>query len=63
MKKDKAFFFIAAESQRADQVFPYTGVDREGQAGGVLVAPFLEDNVFLRMDFNLDPENSIMTRD
>ncbi|UCF67849.1 MAG: TonB-dependent receptor, partial [Acidobacteriota bacterium] len=62
LKKDRAFYFVSFERQRADDAIPYTGIDRDGIAGGVLQAPFESDNVFLRTDFHLSPSNLLMLR-
>ena len=51
-EKDRSFYFLAYEHQRSDEVTPYTGVDRSGVAGGWVVAPSRDDNLFLRTDFN-----------
>src|SRR5262245_40373839 len=62
LKLDKAFYFVAYEHQQADEIDPYTGVDRNGVAGGFLVAPTRDDNLFLRTDFNLDASKLLMVR-
>jgi hypothetical protein len=62
MAEDKAFYFLAYEHQQGDSILPYTGIERYGQAGGWLVSPDRSDNMFLRMDFNLDQDNMLMFR-
>jgi hypothetical protein len=61
-KKDRAFYIAAYEHQSEDQVVPFTGVTRDGTAGGWVVAPNHDDNVFLRTDFNLSDSNFLMLR-
>lgn len=60
--KDKAFWFVAYEHQGADEVTPYTGVDRTGIAGGRTTGSSRDDNFFFRTDFNLDARNFLMVR-
>jgi hypothetical protein len=62
MKKDKAFYFLAYEHQAADDITPYTGIDRNGIPGGWVIAPNRSDSVFLRTDYNLGPSNFMMVR-
>ena len=62
IRRDRAFYFAAIEHQAADDVVPYTGVDRDGVQGGRVLAPQGDDNVFLRTDFQLDPATSLMVR-
>ena len=61
-KKDVATWFAAFEHQQADEVTPYTGVDRHGVEGGWMMAPTRDDNLFLRTDFNLTPSSFLMAR-
>ena len=62
LRRDRAFYFLAYEHQRSDEVVPYVGIDRDGRPGGTLVAPSGDDNLFLRGDFNLSPSNTLMLR-
>ncbi len=62
IKKDKAFYFVAFEHQSADEVTPFTGVERDGTAGGVVIAPNRSDDLFARFDVNLDASNFLMVR-
>jgi len=62
MKKDKAFYFLAYEHQAADDITPYTGVDRYGVPGGWIIAPNRSDSLFLRTDYNLGSRNFMMVR-
>jgi hypothetical protein len=62
LKKDKAFLFTSYEHQRMDDVVGFTGVGREGVAGGTLRAPVISDNFSIRGDFNLAPKHTLMTR-
>lgn len=62
LKKDRAFFFAAYEHKNADVVIPFTGVDRDGSEGGLLVAPVRDDSLFARFDFNLSDDKSWMVR-
>jgi len=61
-KKDVATWFAAFEHQQGDEVTPYTGVDRNGIAGGWMLAPGRDDNLFVRTDFNLGPSSFLMAR-
>jgi hypothetical protein len=60
--EDRAFYFAAYEHRESDDLVGYTGVDRTGQAGGRLVAPFVDDSLFLRTDFNLGSASTLMVR-
>jgi len=61
-KRDKAFYFFAFEHQDSDDVIGYTGIDQNGSPGGRFSAPGQGDNIFLRTDFNLSPNNRLMLR-
>lgn len=61
-KKDRAFYFLAYERQDARTPVPYTGVDRDGSAGGRLDAASDSDNLFFRTDFNLTDRQLLMLR-
>jgi len=61
-EEDKAFYFLAYEHQESDDILAYTGTDRLGIPGGWMVGPSASDNLFFRMDFNLDANNSLMVR-
>jgi len=62
LRRDRAAFFLAYEHQQADEVTPYTGVGRDGVAGGWVKAPSRDDNIFLRTDFNLGAGQFLMAR-
>jgi hypothetical protein len=62
IRKDKAFYFVAYEHQESDNLIPFTGIDRDGIAGGRLIAPSDSNNVFARFDFNLAGNSSLMVR-
>ena len=62
LQKDRAFYFAAYEHQESNEIVPYTGVTQNGVAGGWMVAPSHDDNVFLRTDFNLTPRQTLMVR-
>jgi hypothetical protein len=62
IREDRAFYFAAYERQREDRVVPYVGTGRNGAAGGFVIAPAADDNIFLRTDFNLSPSQSLMVR-
>jgi hypothetical protein len=61
-RRDKAFYFAAFEHQSADDLVPYTGIDRRGVAGGRFVAPSEDDSLFLRTDFHLGERHTLMLR-
>ena len=62
LRRDKAFWYLAYEHQQADEVVPWTGVARDGVAGGYVQAPRRDDNVFLRADVNLGVGHTLMLR-
>ncbi len=62
LHEDKAFYFAAYERSREDRVAPWVGVDRNGNAGGTVLAPQEDDNLFLRTDFNLSSAQFLMVR-
>jgi len=62
LRRDKAFYYLAYERQRDDSVVPFTGVGRDGLAGGLVVEPNRDDNFFLRTDFNLAGSQTLMLR-
>ncbi|HEV8701552.1 MAG TPA: carboxypeptidase regulatory-like domain-containing protein [Candidatus Polarisedimenticolia bacterium] len=62
LRRDRAFYFLAYEHQEDDAVLPFTGIGRDRTAGGFLVAPNRDDNVFLRTDFNLGGSQYLMVR-
>jgi hypothetical protein len=62
IRRDKAFWFLAYEHQEADDVVTWTGVGRDGVAGGFLQAPRGDDNIFLRGDFELTSGHTLMLR-
>ncbi|HXH28335.1 MAG TPA: TonB-dependent receptor, partial [Candidatus Polarisedimenticolia bacterium] len=61
-RKDKAFYFLAFEHQQADEVTPFTGVGRDGIAGGRLIAPSRDDSLFFRSDLTIGGAHSLMMR-
>jgi Carboxypeptidase regulatory-like domain/TonB dependent receptor-like, beta-barrel len=61
-RRDKAFYFLAFEHHQADEVTPFTGVGRDGIAGGRLIAPSRDDSLFFRSDFTLGDGHSLMMR-
>lgn len=61
-KKDRAFYFLAYELQTADEIALWSGIDRDGIAGGRVVAPNRSDNLFFRTDFNLSERHDLMVR-
>lgn len=62
IRKDRAFFFVAYEHQGAEEVVPFTGVDRDGVPGGRANASNRSDTLFARTDFNLGDRNFLMLR-
>jgi outer membrane receptor protein involved in Fe transport len=59
---DKAFYLAAYEGGRGDDALGYTGVDRDGIAGGAYPAATDGDRLFLRTDFNLSPVHYLTAR-
>lgn len=62
LRRDKAFYYLAYEHKGEDAIVPFTGVDRTGVAGGFVVEPNRDDNIFLRTDFNLPGSQTLMLR-
>jgi hypothetical protein len=62
LRRDKAFYFFAFEHRQADDLLPYTGVDRYGVAGGRDVAPSRDDSVFFRTDIGVGDGHTLMMR-
>jgi len=62
IREDQSSYFFAFEHQGSDEVIPYTGVTRDGVAGGRTVADGRDDNFFLRTDFNLPSNQFLMLR-
>ena len=62
IEKDRAFFFVAYEHRSSDRLSPYTGVGRDGVAGGRFTAPSRGDQLFARADWALDPRNDLSVR-
>ena len=62
LRRDKAFYYLAYEHKGEDAIVPFTGVDRTGVAGGFVVEPNHDDNIFLRTDFNLPGSQTLMLR-
>jgi hypothetical protein len=60
--RDRAFYFAAYEHQQIDDVIAYTGIDGNGVEGGRMIAPTTDDSLFLRTDFNLGAEHTLMFR-
>lgn len=61
-RRDKAFYFLAAETQDSDDVLPFTGTGRDGRVGGLYRVPNGDDNLFARTDFNLGQNGFLMAR-
>jgi hypothetical protein len=61
-KRDKAFYFLAYEHSELDAITPFTGVGRDGVAGGIVSAPARDDNLFFRADMNLGAASTLMLR-
>jgi hypothetical protein len=67
-KKDRAFYFLAYEHQEHEDLVPYTGYEREDvgnldvTGGGRFLAPSRDDNFFIRTDFNLGLNQTLMVR-
>ncbi len=59
---DKAFYFFSYEHAGADEVVPFTGVDRNGVPGGHVLGPRRDDGLFLRSDVQLGANDSLMVR-
>lgn len=62
LQQDKAFYFFAFEHKNAERVLPYTGVDRDGVAGGYTQLPDEANSLFFRTDFNLSDTQFMMMR-
>ena len=60
--QDVSSYFVAYEHQQSDDLTPYTGITRDGVAGGWILAPSRDDNFFFRTDVNLGASNFLMTR-
>jgi len=61
-KRDKAFYFLAYEHTELDAITPWTGVGRDGVAGGIVSAPAHDDNLFFRADMNVGEASTLMLR-
>ena len=61
-KKDKAFYFLAYEHTELDSITPWTGIGRDGVAGGIVSAPARDDNLFFRADMNIGEASTLMLR-
>ena len=61
-KRDKAFYFLSYEHSELDTVTPWTGVGRDGVAGGSVEAPSRDDNLFFRADLNVGEASTLMLR-
>ena len=61
-KRDKAFYFLAYEHTEMDSITPWTGIGRDGVAGGILSAPARDDNLFFRADMNVGGASTLMLR-
>jgi hypothetical protein len=61
-KKDKAFYFLSYEHSEMDSITPFTGVGRDGVAGGMVSAPSHDDNLFFRADMNVGEASTLMLR-
>jgi hypothetical protein len=62
LRRDRAFYFLAYEHQRSDEIVAWGGLNRDGTVGGWSVAPAESDNLFFRADFNLSPSQTMMVR-
>jgi hypothetical protein len=62
IKADRAFYFGSFEHQESHDIVPYTGVARDGVAGGWMEAPNRSDNLFFRTDYNLGDASFLMAR-
>ncbi len=61
--EDQAFYFLAYERQRADEIVPFTSLQRDlTTLGGVFEAPSRSDSLFLRTDFHLGERSTLMLR-
>jgi hypothetical protein len=61
-QKDKSFWFAAYEHQDSSSITPYSGYTADRVVGGRFNASSKDDNFFLRTDFNIDPQNTLMMR-
>ena len=61
-RRDRAFYFFAYEHEQSGQVTPYTGIGRDGLAGGRVTAPARDDSLFFRSDFNIGDGQTLMLR-
>lgn len=61
-QRDKAFYFLAYEHGQSDVATPFTGVGRDGVAGGIEVAPSKDDNFFFRADISVGDSSTLMLR-
>jgi len=62
LKRDRAFYFFAFEHKNDERVLPYTGIDRDGVAGGYALLPDESNSLFFRTDFNLSDTQFMMLR-
>jgi len=62
LRRDQAFYFFAFEHRQADDLLPYTGVDRYGVPGGRDVGPSRDDSVFFRTDVAVGDGQTLMMR-
>lgn len=61
-ERDRSFYFLSYEHGRQDNVVPFTGVDRNGIAGGLTNGADRDDNLFFRTDVAVGDSTTLMTR-
>lgn len=62
MVRDHAFYLASYEGTRQEDIVGYTGITRDGVAGGTFLTPNVGDSFFLRTDFQADSANSLTAR-
>jgi hypothetical protein len=61
-RRDKSFYFLSYEHGEKSAVAPFTGVGRDGIAGGIEEQPATEDNLFFRADMAVGESGTLMLR-
>lgn len=61
-RRDRAFYFLSYEHGQSSAVAPFTGIGRDGVAGGIEEAPARDDNLFFRADMAVGESGSLMLR-
>lgn len=61
-QRDRSFYFLSYEHGRQDNVVPFTGVGRDGVAGGITNGADRDDNLFFRTDVGVGDASTLMTR-